>query len=191
MTNFNPQEKIYITYKTRMTTEARLRKTAQTSHALLSWYAFCLIILSMIDISGKFQITSSGMISAAVSVAIFALSLFIYGERYNERADQFKNCYLKLKQLYESSIKIEQKMKKYSEILEQYENQSDKDYDEMVFDAWLRGQVLENASGPIEISKVIFCRILAWRLVKKAVIGALFVAPLVAAILWVRPVASQ
>ena len=82
-------------------------------------------------------------------------------------------------------------MKKYSEILEQYENQSDKDYDEMVFDACLRGQVLENASGPIEISKIIFCRILAWRLVKKAVIGALFVAPLVAAILWVRPVASQ
>lgn len=190
MTNSNPQEKIYITYKTRMTTEARLRKTAQISHILLSWYAVCLIILSMIDISGKFQIANSNMISAAVSVATFGLSLFIYGERYNERADQFKNCYLKLKQLYESSIKIEQKMKKYSQILEQYENQSDKDYDEMVFDAWLRGQALENACGPIENSMLIFCRILAWRLFRYAVIGALFVAPLVAGILWVGPVAS-
>jgi hypothetical protein len=161
MTDHNPQEKIYLTYKTRMTTEARLRKTALISHILLSWYSACLIILSVIDISGKYALANSGMISAGVSLVTFGLSLFIYGERYNERADQFKNCYLKLKHLYESNLKTDTKMQKYSEVLELYENQSDTDYDEMLFDACLRGQKLKNSTGPVSISILVFLKILA------------------------------
>ncbi len=71
--------------------------------------------------------------------------MFIYGERYNERAEQFKNCYIRLKQLYESPMKTDLKMRRYSEILDQYDNQSDSDYDEMLFDARMRGQTLKNA----------------------------------------------
>ena len=144
----------------------------------------------MIDLSGIFQLSNSSMIFVAASVIIFGLSLFIYGERYNERADQFKDCYLKLKQLYESSMKLEQKMRKYSEILQHYENQSDRDYDEMLFDAYLRGQALRNACGSVQISKIVFCKILIWRLLKMTGIAVLFVAPLVAGILWVRPLVS-
>jgi hypothetical protein len=116
--------------------------------------------------------------------------LFTYGERYSERADQFKNCYLKLKTLYESSVKIETKMQKYSDILDQYENQSNKDYDEMLFDACLRGQKLKNAIGPVGISGVVFCRILVWRVVKAAFVAVVFVAPPILGVLWIQPAAG-
>jgi hypothetical protein len=190
MTEINPQEKIYLTYKTRMTTEARLRKTALTSHVLLSWYSACLIILSVIEISSDFVVENSSMISAGVSLVTFALSLFIYGERYSERADQFKGCYLKLQRLYESQMDAGEKMREYSDILENYENQSDNDYDNMLFDAFLRGQSLSNARGPVRVSVPTFIRILVWRLFIAALVIALFIAPIVAGFLWVRPAAS-
>jgi hypothetical protein len=184
------EEKIYLTYKTRMTTEARLRKTALLFHILLSWYSLCLIVLSLMDISRKFEIENSNLISACVSVAIFGLSLFIYGERYNERADEFKSCYLKLKELYECPNSIPNKMRRYAEILQQYDNQSDEDYDDMLFDAYLRGQSLRNADGPVRITKIVFCRVLFWRLVRRASIAALFAAPVIAGALWVRPIGT-
>jgi hypothetical protein len=154
---------------------------------LLSWYSLCLIILSTADISQRFEIENSGLIAVCVSVAIFGLSLFIYGERYNERADEFKTCYLNLKALYESSGSTSHKMRRYAEILEQYDNQTDNDYDEMLFDAKIRGQPLYNAHGPVNITRIVFLRVLATRVLKKAVVAAVFCAPLVAAILWVRP----
>jgi hypothetical protein len=190
MSDPKPEEKIYLTYKTRMTTEARLRKTALTFHLLLSWYSLCLIVLSVIDVSRRFEIESANIISACVSVAIFGLSLFIYGERYSERADEFKNCYLKLKSLYESSTHIEDKMIRYAGILAQYDNQSDEDYDEMLFDACMRGQELRNAHGSVRITKVVFCRVLFSRIARSASIAALFVAPIVAGLLWIRPTAA-
>ena len=170
-----------------MTSEARLKRTALTSHALLSWYSLCLIFLSFLDISQRFEIENSNLISACVSVVILGLSLFIYGDRYNERAEQFKACYLKLKHLYECSLNVPEKMKRYSEILGQYDNQSDADYDEMVFDAFIRKQPLWNANGPVEITAVVFCRVLFWRLLRAGSVLLLYVSPLIAGLLWVRP----
>ena len=43
-------------------------------------------------------------------------------------------------------------MKRYAEILKKYENQRDDDYDDMLFDAWMRNQSLENATGEVKIS---------------------------------------
>lgn len=186
----NPEEKIYLTYKTRMTTEARLRKRALLFHVFLSWYSLCLIVISLMDISRRFEIDNSNLISACVSVAIFGLSLFIYGELYSERADEFKSCYLKLKELYESASSVAHKMRRYAEILEQYDNQSDEDYDDMLFDAYIRGQSLRNASGPIEISKLVFFRVLLLRVLKKFGIVMAFAAPIVAGLLWVRPIGT-
>ena len=43
-------------------------------------------------------------------------------------------------------------MKKYAEIRNKYENQRDDDYDDMLFDAWMRNQHLENATSPVKIT---------------------------------------
>lgn len=186
MTNYRPEDKIYLTYKTRMTTEARLRRTAFLSYALLAWYSFILIVFSLLDLSGSFTIPNFSMISAIGSIATFSLSLFIYGERYSERADHFRSCYLKLQELYSTDISSKVKMRKYAEILDQYQNQSDKDYDEMVFDAWWRGQSLRNAEGCIEIARSIIWLIVLKRAGRFGWHCTLFLAPAIAGIAWVR-----
>lgn len=173
------EERIYITYKTRMTTEARLRSNARLWHGLLSYYAFCMILYSLIELSGNYSIANSQVIMAALSVGTFGLSLYISGERYQERADQFKNCYLRLQALYNNKgIPIDEKMARYAEILDLYENQSDDDYDEMLFDTFLRRQKLSNTVGEVEIPKNLIFRVGVRRLARKGFAFLLFAAPL-------------
>lgn len=174
-----------------MTTEARLRFTSLVSNAMLSWYSFALIVFSLLDLSNKFSIANFSMISAVVSIAIFSMSIFVYGERYSDRAEQFRSCYLKLQSLYESNLTTPMKMQRYAEILSLYENQSDKDYDEMLFDAFLRSQKLENAHGPVRISLVKFFEVLAKRLLRGALLAAIIFLPLWFGIIWVSPITSQ
>lgn len=146
-----------------------------------------LIVFSLIDISKIRTIQNFSLISAATSICIFALSIFIYGEKYTERADQFRSCYLKLQELYVSSASSVVKMKRYAQILELYQNQSDKDYDNMMFDALLRGQKLRNAEGPVTISWYKFAIVLAKRLGYIIMISAIFAIPLIAGAIWVKP----
>lgn len=182
----NPEAKIYLTYKTRMTTEVRLRRTSLICHAMLAWYSLCFIILSFLDISDKFTISHAGIVSGVGSTAIFGLSLFIYGERYSEKANEFKSCYLKLKELYESSLSTSRKMATYAKILEQYENQTDADYDNMLYDAWMRDQKLENASGPVSISTSTLIKVAVTRIVKLIVLIAFIFAPVAVGTFWIR-----
>ena len=122
---------------------------------------------------------------------VFGISLFLYGERYNERADQIKSCYLELKKLYESQLDIGTKMQRYSEVLDRYENQSNLDYDEMVFDAYLRGQKLQNSQGPVEVSWFVFFKIALWRVVRFFGVTILFLAPVIAGLFWITPVGHK
>lgn len=187
---YKPEEKIYLTYKTRMTTEARLRFTARIANAMLMWYSFSLIAFSLLDLSKQFNISNFSMISAVVSIALFAMSLFVYGERYTDRAEQFRSCYLKLQELYNSDISTPDKMKRYAEILSIYENQSDRDYDEMLFDAFLRGQKLENAAGKVQIGYLKFAQVLIKRALRVTVISAAVLLPIWFGIMWVQPIAN-
>lgn len=181
------EERIYLTYKTRMTSEARLRSNARISNILLAWYSFSLIAFSIADLSKIVSISNFSLISAAGSIAIFGTTLYIYGERYSERAENFRNCYLKLKALYESSSPIQEKMQKYAEVLEIYENQSDADYDEMMFDAHLRGQDLSNSQGSIKITWAKFGTVLCRRAVRYVILAIIFALPVAAWIHWVGP----
>ncbi|MDT7536077.1 SLATT domain-containing protein [Sphingobium sp. SA2] len=177
MTTHPRTEKIYITYKTRMTTEARLRLTGKVSHLLLSWYSFWIIAISVIELSGKYTFANSQVVVTAMSVLIFGLSLFIYGERYDDKANQFRNCYLDLQELYESSLDENAKMEQYAKILRIYENQSDRDYDNMLFDARIRGQSLNNAQGKLSITNEMFVILLVKRLSVLIAVTLLFIAP--------------
>lgn len=152
MTNYKPENKIYLTYKSRMLAEANLRQTGRWLNNLISWYSFWLIIISLSQIIDVYRVYQADFIFMTCSIALFGLSLFVQGERYFEKADQFKNCYLEMQALYESSLATNAKMKKYAEIRNKYENQRDDDYDDMLFDAWMRNQHLENATSPVKIT---------------------------------------
>jgi SMODS and SLOG-associating 2TM effector domain family 5 len=193
MTDNNPENKIYLTYKTRMTAEAKLRQTGRWLNNLISWYSFWLIIISLSQITDFYQFYKADFIFAACSIALFGLSLFVYGERYFEKADQFRNCYLEMQAVYESPLSINAKMKKYAEIRNRYENQRDDDYDDMLFDAWMRNQELKNAIGPVKITWKRALIVLARRSIRYGFILALVLFPVAALLLGhsVDPEASQ
>ncbi len=191
MTQGNKSESIYLTYKTRMTTEARLRRMASLGNWLIAWYSFSLIVFSLLDLSGRYVISSFSIISAAVSIGILVVSLIVTGEKYGERADGIKSRYLKLQSLYKSNVDEVEKMSRYSDILSQYENQSDTDFDEMVFDAWLRGQTLRNAEGPVSISVLTGVRVLSKRIARIVLILSVFALPIAFGVAWVEPVKLQ
>jgi SMODS and SLOG-associating 2TM effector domain family 5 len=183
MTDNNPENKIYLTYKTRMTAEAKLRQTGRWLNNLISWYSFWLIIISLSQITDFYQFYKADFIFAACSIALFGLSLFVYGERYFEKADQFRNCYLEMQAVFESSLSINAKMKKYADIRNRYENQRDDDYDDMLFDAWMRNQDLQNAVGPVKITWKRAVIVLARRAMRYGFVLALFLFPVVALLL--------
>jgi hypothetical protein len=177
MNNNNPENKIYLTYKTRMLAEAKIRQSGRWLNNLVSWYSFCLIIISLSHILDVYKVYQADFIFTTCSIAIFGLSLFSYGERYFEKADQFRSCYLEMQSLFESSLETKLKMKKYSEILNKYQNQRDDDYDEMLFYAWTRKQNLQNASGPVKITWQRFIMVLARIIIRYVYFAILFLFP--------------
>jgi hypothetical protein len=180
MTEYKPENKIYLTYKTRMSAEAKLRQTGRWLNNLISWYSFWLIIISLSQITDFYRVYHADFLFAACSIGLFGLSLFVYGERYFEKADQFRNCYLEMQDVFESSLVTNAKMKKYAEIRNKYENQRDNDYDDMLFDAWMRDQNLKNATGPVKITWQRAIIVMARRAMRYGFFIALFSFPVVA-----------
>jgi hypothetical protein len=187
----DPVEKIYLTYKTRMTTEARLRRQAKYHQFMISWYSFWTIVAALIEFTGTHRLAYSNIVLASFSIGIFSLSLYVAAERFEERASKFKECYLELQDIYNSSQASSDKMTQYGAALKRYDNQSDADYDEMLFDAWLRGQSLCNARGPVSITFLKGVEVLFRRAMRFAGVVGLVVAPVACLYYFVDPVSSK
>lgn len=170
-------EKIYLTYKTRMLSEARLLKDASFFNGIISWYSFWLIFFGLSQLVGFYISPNANLIFTASSIGIFAISLAIGGRKYTERAEQFRHCYLQLKELYESSIGEKAKLQRYADILKTFENQTDDDFDEMVFDAKMRGQNLYNSNGPIALPKFAMSKVILKKLFRYSFKMILIAAP--------------
>lgn len=152
MTDRMPTEAIYLTSKTRMVSEDRLRSDGRFFNLLISWYSFFLISVSILELVGLISGQVFGIFSVVFSIAIFGISIHINGERYAEQAESFHSCYLRLKEIFNLSTDDIEKMKLYNEALEQYPNHRDIDYDVMVVTAFSKGQKLRNAEGPINLT---------------------------------------
>jgi SMODS and SLOG-associating 2TM effector domain family 5 len=188
MTPNSPENKIYLTYKTRMTAEAKLRATGRFFNILITWYSFCLIIISLSEMTHFYQIPQANFIFTSCSIGIFGLSLFASGERYFEKADQFRNCYLELQALYQSTLTSERKMQRYAELLKKYDNQSGDDFDDMLFDAWTRNQGLEDATGPVRITYKRVVVVIAKKCMRYGFFIALITLPLTAMLFGHSPI---
>lgn len=164
-----------------MTAEARIRTTASFLNYLVTWYSFCLIVLSVGQLSRRFDILHGDLLAVWLSIGVFGLSILIQAEKLGERADQFRSCYLKLQNLYNSTNPTDDKMAAYSKILSEYQNQHDDDYDAMLFDAWRRGQKLQNAYGDVSVSIFTGIKVVVRRLTYYGLGAILFGVPIIVA----------
>lgn len=149
----NQIENIYLTSRIRMTAEVRLKRAGKLINYLITWYSFSLIALSVLDTSKVFNIPNFSVFSIAFSIAILVASLILQGERHQERAERFRECYLKLQGLYRNqSLAPESVIESYQNILDNYENHSEYDYQSTIVSAWWNGKKLNNSSGAITVS---------------------------------------
>lgn len=90
----------------------------------------------------------------ALSVALFTASLISYGFKLGETAQEFRECYLSLDELYNSNISENSKITKYAEILKRYPNHTNYDYIAMIKEAESIGKIISDSSGnKISITK--------------------------------------
>lgn len=152
MTNSKKSERIYITAKTRMVAEERARDVEAFLNGLTAWYAFSLIAVSVANLAGQLRFGTVEFTATLLSIALFGISLFLLGGRVSQKADEFRKCYLALKEIYHSSRSEDEKMESYNEELEKFPNHKPIDYDLMVHGTLSRGQTLWNDEGKISLT---------------------------------------
>lgn len=128
-------DKIWVTRKTRIYTEQRLKRKALISQLVMIVYSFLLVAISVWNLVCSSQ--PLNMVSVFGSIAVLISSVFLSSQRYTERALEMKNCYIRLDELYHKVKKsetskdynsVEQLRSEYTSILLNIENHSDYDY---------------------------------------------------------------
>lgn len=123
---------IWITYKIRMNSEARYKSYSLASHMWMSCFTFALITYSVFSDQYKLLIPNLDKVNICLSIASFSLSLILYGFKFDERANLFRECYLKLQSLYKADAEISDINREYAAILSQYPNHTENDYKDTI-----------------------------------------------------------
>ena len=128
-------DKIWITRKARIYTEQRLINKSLITQAIMIFYSFGLVSISLCCLINPNEYYT--IYSIISSLAVFVSSVFISSQRFSERAMMIRNCYIRLDDLYSRSVQIEnegdegkifQIESEYANILLNVENHSDYDF---------------------------------------------------------------
>lgn len=158
---------IWITSKCRMHSERRYRRYNVTSHLILSWLS--LSVISWAVARGSMtQSTYLDIYTAIMSTFIFAVSIIVFGFRFGETSAQHRECYLKLKKLYDENLALDDLKRQYQEVLGAHENHSAWDYETLILDRTLLKKDKIWAPNGSEITWT------GLMLVKHAVLASLF-----------------
>lgn len=121
----------WITSKSRMYAEKRLRLYDWVAHLLLSWLSLSVIAWSVV----RSSVENGALIdlySAILSVFVFAFSVIVFGFKFGEGAAQHRECYLRLQKLLDSGVSSDEFTQQYHEILAGYGNHGSWDYESLV-----------------------------------------------------------
>ena len=148
---FDPRDKIWLTYKTRILSHDRFAFYDLLSYIVLTAYSVILLTFSVFE--DHLSNTSVGIytseISIVLSVSILSASLVIWGLKLGKTADEHRRCYLELQRLYDDQKNYKIWLD-YNEILDRYPNHSDYDYEKMLFvNIYLHQKPLKNQEGLI------------------------------------------
>jgi hypothetical protein len=187
MSNADPSGDIYLTAKARMVAESRLKNADMMSQILIAWYSVCLIGISLLDLSQTYKVRDVSVMTAILSVAVLATSIFIPGRNFSVRAAGYRDCYLQLQKIYRSTLTPAEKAEAYASILPLFENHSQADYESVLFKSRIFGEHLANASGPVSVSNGVALKCVLRAALKYLFIAILFLFPVAFAYALVLP----
>lgn len=182
-----PVERIFLTYKARITAENRMKRMALWSQIIVAWYSVWITAVSLADISDRYTVRDGGVVTTFLSTAILTASIFLYGQRYEIRGAGFRECYLKLRELYDSNDDVAKVLKVYNDLLPSYENHSRSDYDQILFDAWFSKKPLHDANGEVAISRNVIISYVAKAIGRFVLFFVIMVIPIIIVFYTVSP----
>jgi hypothetical protein len=135
--------KVWVTKKTRIESEARMNSNNIFSLFVVNFYTLIVLSLSILGlvIAEQEMIDRISLLTVIASVTLFGISLFVSLYGYKEKAISYKQCYLDLTKIesqcqdvlledldYQSKLtKFNEIKKEYSHILEKTDNHSSVD----------------------------------------------------------------
>lgn len=143
------RDRIWLTSKTRMTSERRCRTISHVMNATVAWYSLLLIFVSIDQLVTGMSPRAS-VLSVIFSVSVFTLSLIIPALNFSGASEQFRSCYLNLDRLLAEEVSDNELARRYHDTLSHYPNHLEFDHDTMIVSSALRGRRLENATGELK-----------------------------------------
>lgn len=145
-------DRVWVTKKVRMESEARLNRNNYYSMFFINYYTFIVLALSIATLLSEDK--KVALFTVIATVALFGISLFISYVRFRERALEYKESYIKLNEL-EASIekvclssknytpselidKLHECKLKYNEILSNTENHASIDFQKVLIEKGLK-----------------------------------------------------
>ncbi|MFB5676776.1 SLATT domain-containing protein [Paenibacillus terreus] len=138
--------KIYITRKARIKSEARLERFDFLTQLLINYYTLVIVGLSIWILYDTRNAQLISVVTVIASVLLFGLSIFVTSRNFKGRSLNFKNCYIKLDEIYNqgellkgtpgglTQKSIAELQKEYNEVIYSVENHSTIDYISVLHD---------------------------------------------------------
>lgn len=135
------KKRIWVTKKSRMEAEARLKRSDFETQILVIYYTFVVLAFSIATLVSLNETIS--LFTVIASVGLFGASIFISAAKYKERSLGYKNSYIELTRLEfklksllrkeettdeELLMRLEEVEQEYYQVLEKTENHDDIDY---------------------------------------------------------------
>lgn len=148
-----------------MQSHARYMRYDLLSHIVLTAYSVLLLGFSVFSqhLNGSPIGPYTSEISIVLSLSVLCASLVIWGLKFGKTADEHRECYLALQRLYEDHD-ARKDASRYHQILDRYPNQSDFDYEAMLYrNVWCHGKELLDRSGIVSFGR---CRATKFQIVR-------------------------
>lgn len=127
------KNRVYTTRKSRINTSERLIKKEKFIQGINIYYSCVLIAVSIFGLNNQSYMMS--LLSVIASISLTMSLLYISNQRYSERAQELKNNYICLQELYFKLEELNNETKdlsafeqQYIELLHSSENHSEMDY---------------------------------------------------------------
>lgn len=168
-------DNIWFTSKARMHAEAKFHLYDRWSHVVLTWYSLFTIIFSIFSDKLALQLPNVTNWTLAFSIIVFGMSLVVSGFSFGTRANQHRDCYLRLQKLNSEATDNKDKIASYHKILEHFPNHSSSDFDAVVVErVFFKKEALSIADKPRIATKWMIANyIFNWILFRLSCIAAI------------------
>ena len=173
----NISDKIWITGRTRMGSEARLRRQATLWNLLIVWYTVALSCLSVYQLVAEPN-SNRNVVSTIMAIIVMSLSIFIPTLGFERKADQFRACYLRLQRLSDTVNDPATLCVQYHEILENFPNHPTHDWIALLVSSKMQGTPIENNGTEIPVTNCMIIKRYIWNFSQGAVWFIAFLVPL-------------